>query len=302
MSTLIICRGLPGSGKTYQATAWVAEDPDHRARVNRDDLRDMVHDGVHIKGVTEPRIMAVRDAAISALLRKGVDVVSDDTNLAQRTARDLAKLARRAGADVEVWDFTDRPVADCIQRDARRERSVGEDVIRGMHTRYLRGRTYPLPLPEEDDAQAPGLKPYAAVPGAPKAVLVDIDGTTALMCDRSPFDESRVADDLPNWPVIRVVRALHLAGNRIVFVSGRTSACRAATEAWIDRHVAIPYDGLHMRAEGDFRKDFHVKADLFDEHIRNVYDVACVLDDRRQVVEMWRALGLTVLQVAEGDF
>ncbi len=32
------------------------------------------------------------------------------------------------------------------------------------------------------------------------------------------------------------------------------------------------------------------------------YTIKFVLDDRNQVVEFWRSLGLTVLQVAEGDF
>ena len=32
------------------------------------------------------------------------------------------------------------------------------------------------------------------------------------------------------------------------------------------------------------------------------YNVHFVLDDRQQVVDMWRSLGLTVFQVAEGDF
>lgn len=301
MTTLYIARGLPGSGKTYMASAWVAEDPERRARINRDDLRAMVHDGVYIAGATEPRIISVRDASISALLRKGVDVVCDDTNLPQRTVRDLARLARRAGADVEVWDLTDRPVDDCVARDAARERSVGEQVIRGMHTRYLQGRSYPLPFPEDDDDLA-ALKPYTAKPGTPKAVLVDIDGTTALMGDRSPFDESRVGDDRPNLPVIAVVQALHAAGNRIVFLSGRSDACRGTTAWWLAGNIGVPYDALLMREAGDFRKDSVVKAELFDAHVRDAYDVACVLDDRRQVVEMWRALGLTVLQVADGDF
>lgn len=302
MSTLIITRGLPGSGKTYRASTWVADEPDHRARINRDDLRDMVHDGAYIKGVTEHRIIVVRDAAVSSLLRKGVDVVVDDTNLSQRVARDLAKLAKRAGAELEVWDFTGTPLETCIERDAARERSVGEQVIRDMHTRYLRGRVLPLPMPEEAEAGPGELKPYEAKPGTPKAVLVDIDGTTALMCDRSPFDETRVHEDLPNQPVIKVVRALQVAGHRIVFVSGRSDACREATSRWLQANVGIRYDALWMRRAGDFRKDYQVKADLFDAHIRDHYDVACVLDDRRQVVEMWRSLGLTVLQVADGDF
>ena len=32
------------------------------------------------------------------------------------------------------------------------------------------------------------------------------------------------------------------------------------------------------------------------------YNVKFVLDDRNRVVEMWRSLGLTCLQVADGDF
>lgn len=302
MSSLTITRGLPGSGKTYWATAWVAEAPETRARVNRDDLRAMVHDGRHIKGVTEPRIIVARDAAISALLRKGVDVVCDDTNLAQRTARDLLKLATRAGAGFAVEDFTSTPLDLCIERDAKRDRPVGEQVIRDMHTRYLRGRDLPLPHPEEPAEPAGEVTPYTAKPGTPRAVLVDIDGTTALMCDRSPFDETRVHEDLPNRPVIDLVRTLYAASHEVVFVSGRTDACRDATAKWLAANIGVPYAALHMREAGDGRADFKVKAELFDQHIRDEYDVALVLDDRRQVVDMWRAMGLTVLQVADGDF
>lgn len=302
MSTLHITRGLPGSGKTYFAASWTAEDPAHRARVNRDDLRQMIDDGRFVHGVTEQRIIAARDAAILALLRKGVDVICDDTNLKQRVVRDLANLARQAGADLNVVDFTHVPLDVCIERDALRDRQVGEKTIRDMHTRFLKGRVLPLLLPEEpaDDPAAPRL--YEAKPGTPKTVLVDIDGTTAVMCARSPFDETRVHEDTPNQPVIDVVRAMADAGHRVVFLSGRTAGCRDATDAWLRTHVVPDFDALFMRPVGDFRKDSTVKAELFDRHVRDSYDVTCVLDDRKQVVDMWRALGLTVLQVAEGNF
>lgn len=42
--------------------------------------------------------------------------------------------------------------------------------------------------------------------------------------------------------------------------------------------------------------------ELFDRHARDEYRVLVVLDDRKQVVDMWRSLGLTCLQVAEGNF
>lgn len=136
----------------------------------------------------------------------------------------------------------------------------------------------------------------------PQAVMVDIDGTVALRGDRSPFDESRVGEDLPNVAVIRVVRLMQTAGYRVLFCSGRTDACRDATVAWLDRHVGVPYEALHMRTVGDFRKDSVVKLEIFDRHIRHSYQVVAVFDDRDQVVKAWRGIGLPVFQVAEGDF
>jgi predicted kinase len=301
MTTLHFTRGLPASGKTTWATAWTAEDRAGRARVNRDELRAMLDSGEHVKGVTEQRVMAVRDAAILRLLAKGYDVVCDDTNLPQRVARDLAKLAAKAGAALEVHDFTTVPLEVCVERDAARDRTVGEETIRSLHRRFLAGHSLPLPLPDDVPAATPARR-YEAKPGTPKAVLVDIDGTTALITGRSPFDSSRVHQDLPNGPVIEVVRALQAAGHRVVFLSGRTDDSRAATESWLAKHVGVAYDGLFMRASGDSRKDSIVKIELFDAHVREVYDVTCVLDDRDQVVEAWRGIGLTVLQVAEGDF
>lgn len=300
MATLHITRGLPGCGKTYWAGQWTAEDTEHRVRVNRDDFRSMLDDGRWIRGVTEGRLLTARDAAVLALLRRGTDVVCDDTNLPSYSVRSLAKLAQQAGADFEVHDFTDTPLETCIARDAARDRVVGEDVIRDLHARFIRGKAYPLPMPEQATVTAP--ERYEPKPGAVKAVLVDIDGTVALMGDRSPYDETYVDRDQPNTPVIDVACAMRAAGHRIVFLSGRTTGCREATTAWLSRHVGGDFDGPFMRTVGDQRKDSIVKAELFDEHVRDTYAVRCVLDDRKQVVDAWRAMGLTVLQVAEGDF
>jgi hypothetical protein len=137
----------------------------------------------------------------------------------------------------------------------------------------------------------------------PRAVLVDIDGTLAHRGDRSPYDWSRVGEDQPNPAVIELVQTIAAAGqHRIILMSGRDEVCRQQTEMWLDAQ-AVPYEALYMRPHKDNRKDSIVKADLYRRHIEGRYDVAWVVDDRDQVVRMWREeLGLTCLQVAEGNF
>jgi len=297
MPTLTITRGLPGSGKT----TWAKQQGGH-VRVNRDDLRRMLHGGPLPNGWAEAQVTLAQRAQVEALLRAGVNVICDDTNLYPRTARELAELGKLAGAEIVVRDFTDVPVEECIARDANRSDAerVGEEVIRGMWQRYLAGRGLPLPVP--DFANLPEPTHYVPPEGVPEAFLVDVDGTVAVMATRSPYDESRVSEDTPNEPVIRVVRALHAAGYRIVFCSGRTDACRADTVAWLAAHVGVPYEALHMRIAGDQRKDSIVKSEIFDKHIRHAYRVVGVLDDRDQVVAFYRSIGLTVLQVNYGNF
>lgn len=136
----------------------------------------------------------------------------------------------------------------------------------------------------------------------PRAVLVDVDGTVALRGSRSPYDESLLHEDAPNMPVIEVVRALSDAGFRLVFVSGRTQSSLESTTAWIRMHVRRPIEQLYMREVGDDRRDALIKKDIYEDSIRDHFDILCVIDDRQQVVDSWRALGLTCLQVAPGDF
>lgn len=306
MPTLTITRGLPGSGKTTWAKDLVDQDPVRRARVNRDDLRNQLH-GRRLGTTDQEKMVTIAQrSAIASLLHAGVNVICDDTNLSQRYARELRRVAQLAGADFEVHDMTDVPLEVCIERDRARpeKETVGEDVIRRMHRQYLDGKPYPMPFPAETDIHpaAADVIPYVPVAGTPPAVIVDIDGTVALMAGRSPYDETRVHEDRPNLPVIAAVRAMYAAGHNVVFCSGRKDTCRAATEAWIREHIRIPYAALYMRGADDNRKDSVVKAEIFDQHIRGWYTVAGVFDDRRQVVDMWRAHGLTVFQVADGNF
>lgn len=76
-SKLIICRGLPASGKSTWAKQWVLEDPEHRVKINQDDIRLML--GKYWVPSRE-KLVQQEEALIEALL-KGYDIVIDNTNL-----------------------------------------------------------------------------------------------------------------------------------------------------------------------------------------------------------------------------
>ena len=125
---------------------------------------------------------------------------------------------------------------------------------------------------------------------------------------RSPFEWKRVGEDRVDETIAEIVMKLSEVRQPrggfkydVIVMSGRDESCRKDTEDWLIKHN-IPYDHLFMRPEGDMRKDNIVKHELFNEHVRDNFDVRFVLDDRQQVVDMWREMGITCLQVAPGDF
>lgn len=134
------------------------------------------------------------------------------------------------------------------------------------------------------------------------AIMCDIDGTIALRNERSPYRWTEADADLPNAPVVLVLHALYSSGLEVVFVSGRPEDARLLTQGWLDRELGIP-GRLFLRPNHDFRRDVEVKRETYENDIEPHYEVVLVLDDRDQVVRMWRDdLHLTCFQVAQGDF
>lgn len=139
-------------------------------------------------------------------------------------------------------------------------------------------------------------------PSLPKAIICDLDGTLCLINGRSPFDASTCDQDLPNIPVVKIVKNYHQLGYKIILASGREDIYREQTLRWLQEHE-VAFELLIMRPAGDFRKDAVIKKEIFMQHIEGKYYVEFVLDDRNQVVDLWRNdLQLPCFQVYYGDF
>lgn len=140
----IICyRGLPGSGKSTDALAYVDVDTTSRCRVNRDTARTMLHGRRLGHGRQEALVTEIQMNAIRAAFALGYnEVVVDDTNLPDSSVNRFEKLAVELGARFSVKDFRDVDLEVCIARDRLRAiRRVGENAIRKMHADYIAHRS-----------------------------------------------------------------------------------------------------------------------------------------------------------------
>ena len=289
---LIMCKGLPASGKSTWAKEYVKKSGNTK-RINKDDLRAMMDNGI-FSGKNEKFVLEVRDFLIQQALMSGFNVIVDDTNLHPKheaRMREIIKSwdkvlmpGKKEKWEFEVEDFSLVPLETCIARDLKRPVSVGEKVIRQMYNQFL----------------APKPAMYIPKEGTPHAVMCDLDGTLALFGDKNPYDRNFLEDQI-NDPVASTLDRCEACGDKIILVSGRTDKHRKQTEKWLEDNM-VKYHALFMRKEGDTRKDSIVKTEIFEKEIKDKYNVVFVMDDRNQVVDMWRLRGLTVFQVAEGDF
>ena len=147
-------------------------------------------------------------------------------------------------------------------------------------------------------------------------IIFDLDGTLALIDKRREvstkpngkldwgkfFNSTNIELDEPNPPVVKMAQMFHNDGFNIVIFSGRSNKTERATRSWLFTN-RIPFQKLVMRDSetNHFTPDWVLKKDMLDEHV-DINDVFLVVDDRDRVVKLWRSLGLTTFQVADGDF
>lgn len=149
-----------------------------------------------------------------------------------------------------------------------------------------------------------------------KAIIVDLDGTLADNEHRRKHIEGEnedwesYYDNIRDDPVNEWCKGIvqRWRPHKVFLVTGRegTEQVKTDTKVWLAENN-IPYDELHFRDEKDYRKDSEVKKEILEEEILpqlrdGIDDIEFAIDDRLQVIEMWRDLGITVLDCAGGEF
>lgn len=280
--------GIPGSGKTTASLEQLEQDPS-LARVNRDDIRQMLMNLPMLPGKLEGTLTEICNQMITTLLASGRSLIVDNTHCKFSYLNEAIQLVLPY-ANVKFKLFDIEPSV-AIERDSMRARPVGRNVIMRMHQNLEEWKAqfdFDQVIPKNSVRHMP-----TWAPSGRDAILVDIDGTLAHMTTRGPFDWSAVGEDSPVYQVISAVNALRESGKYMIVISGRDGVCRPETENWLRSH-GVKFDELFMRAPNDMRKDSIIKKEIFDREIKGKYNVMAVFDDREQVVKTWRGLGLYV--------
>lgn len=142
---IIILQGIQASGKTTWAKNWVKENPEHRIRINQDDIRNML--GVYWIPSREPLVKVMCNSFINEAMNEGYDIVIDNMNLNPQTLVAIKEIVDDYNKwislspvdmhyDIKYQTFFDTPLEECIKRDSKRERPIGEEVIRNTYNKY----------------------------------------------------------------------------------------------------------------------------------------------------------------------
>lgn len=112
-------------------------------------------------------------------------------------------------------------------------------------------------------------------------------------------------NDKPIAPTVELLRALQEYGANIIYITGRPCKYMNETIQWLVKYTDSPVKGLYMRKNDDHRPDYIVKKEIYETQIKpNLKNESVwgVFEDRKQCVDMWRSLGLTCYQVADGNY
>ena len=295
---ILVLQGVPASGKSTFARSLVLKDKSY-VIVSRDAIREAR--GEYWIPEHEDYISDIEEFEIRSAIKHNLNPIIDATNLNPKTIVKWKNLAEELNVNIEFKMF-EIDFATALERDSKRERSVGKKVLERFFRDYFPNQ---LKAYYTDDRLKEPFYPYNDE--KEDCIIVDLDGTVCLHNGRSPYDLTRISEDIPNYPLVRFLQEL-ICNKHIIFLSGRegTDQCRQDTINWLTENICSSDFGykweLLMRDKNNFEPDEIIKERIFHKEIEPKYSVLAIFDDRDKVVKMWRSLGLLCNQVYWGNF
>ena len=298
---LEILVGVSGSGKSTYAKKEFNKDVDNVLIVNRDSIRDLlfgysdenIHEYYKRSDLNslEKKVTAFEDTMIYEGIEMGKHIIVDATHLSVIYLKRFSYWS----TPTYITIFYTEDIKTCFERDDKRTRKVGRDVISSQYKKFKKL------INSEEFLNLKFDKEYLGNSVKNKHVIVfDIDGTLSEKGGRNPFNEKDVLQDEVHSSIVHMLQMYSHSGNEVIVCTGRTEGCRKGTEQWFRINVGF-VPKMYMRSVGDIRPDWQVKTEMWNEICKDRY-ISLLVDDRNQVVRRARMLGLKVAQVEYGNF
>lgn len=284
MKQLFLLVGPPGSGKsTLSKSLW-------GAYINQD-LQGKEHIDLFV-----------------AALGRGADITVDRMNFDVGQRKRYLDQAKAAGYTTKIIVLHES-YKTCHERITKRQDhptikandpATASKVLNFFFSKYERPQSGEA---DEIEFRYPeGVKEHA--------IICDLDGTLCNVDHRlhnvknvnknwkAFFDG--IKHDAHNFWCLSLLEALQYK-YPLVFASGRPDDHEEVTRFWLETRN-MPTEHLYMRKRGDYRKDDIAKEIILDFEILTRFRPLFFIDDRQQVVDLWRRRGFVALQCAKGDF
>lgn len=289
---IILLVGAPGSGKSS-----FAKSISTHAYINQDEMGKEQHFRI-----------------FESHLENGFSIIVDRMNFSKEQRERYLAPARAQGYKTKIIVFhvpSETCMIRCINRNNHPTIKTPADASRAINFFFSK-------YERVEDNEADEVVRLGWDGDREPALIFDLDGTMANIDARMHFLEGKVADSeetqkkdwkkffehiptdkVNNWCAELLWKFED--SHTIVFCSGRPDNYKKSTEEWL-KNNNLSYNNLFMRRRGDYRKDEIVKQIILDFELLPRYDILFVVDDRRQVVDMWRRNDIVCLHCAEGNY
>ena len=248
-------------------------------------------------------------------IKNGKNTIVDRMGFTKQQRSRYTDLAKQHGYTTTI-KVLHESYETCLSRCLARE---GHETIKDIEAAKGALNMFFSKYERVEDDEADSVERYWPQSDKPMAVICDLDGTLCNIEHRLHFVQrpkgtkkdwkgffDGMDNDEPNRWCADFVR-FYASKYTIVYCSGRPDDRRRQTNEWLKKHNLLfpSYEGanyLFMRNRADHRQDNIAKEIILDFEILTRFTPYLMVDDREQVVKMWRKRGYTCLQCAEGNF
>lgn len=285
MPEILILVGPPGSGKSTLSATF------GHIRINQD---EQGKDG-HL-------------TVFKTALEGNYDILIDRMNFSKEQRNRYIELAKKAGYKTKIIVLHESSDTCLNRMKSRKDHPTIKDDKTASKVLNFFFSKYERPSPDE----ANEIEFRYPEGDKPLAIICDLDGTLCQIDHRLHYVRGEgkkdwkgffenLKNDTPNNWCADILNFYNNTGTEIILCSGRTDNYWQQTTNWLSKW-GINYHQLFMRNRQDFRPDNIVKEIILEFEIKTRYTPYFFIDDRQQVVDMYRKHGYTVLQCAKGDF